>query len=163
MTKSGQPNVLLITADQWRGDCLSAMGHPVLRTPNIDRLAGEGVLFARHYAGSAPCSPGRACLYTGLYLMNHRVCINGTPLDRRHDNLALAARRAGYEPTLFGYTDAAADPRDYDAGDPLTNKFVDSRYIYLPGGPFSGWRNWGDRIGSYVRESLKLGMIPQFV
>lgn len=53
--------------------------------------------------------------------------------------------------------------RDYDAGDPLTNKFVDSRYIYLPGGPFNGWRNWGDRIGSYVRESLKLGMIPQFV
>lgn len=53
--------------------------------------------------------------------------------------------------------------RDYDSGDPLTNKFVDSRYIYLPGGPFFGWRNWGDRVGSYVRESLKLGMIPQFV
>ncbi|WP_299616587.1 alkaline phosphatase family protein [Pelagibius sp.] len=123
MTKSGRPNVLLITADQWRGDCLSAMGHPVLRTPNIDRLVGEGVLFARHYAGSAPCSPGRACLYTGLYLMNHRVCINGTPLDRRHDTIALAARRAGYEPTLFGYTDAAADPRDYDAGDPALTTY----------------------------------------
>jgi hypothetical protein len=53
--------------------------------------------------------------------------------------------------------------QDYDSGDPLTNKFVDSRYIYLPGGPFNGWRNWGDRVGSYIRESLKLGMIPQFV
>jgi len=53
--------------------------------------------------------------------------------------------------------------QDYDSGDSLTNKFVDSRYIYLPGGPFTGWRNWGDRVGSYIRESLKLGTIPQFV
>lgn len=53
--------------------------------------------------------------------------------------------------------------RDYGSGDPQTNKFVDSRYIYLNGGPINGWRNWGDRVGSYIRESLKLGMIPQFV
>ncbi|TWT29280.1 cellulose binding domain-containing protein [Blastopirellula retiformator] len=53
--------------------------------------------------------------------------------------------------------------QDYDSGDPLTNKYVDSRYIYLPGGPFNGWRNWGDRVGSYIRESMKLGMVPQFV
>jgi arylsulfatase A-like enzyme len=114
----GRPNILLVTADQWRGDCLSAMGHPQVRTPHIDRLAGEGVLFRRHYAGAAPCSPARATLYTGLYQMNHRVCRNGSPLDARFDNLALAARRAGYDPTLFGYTDTAPDPRGMDPGDP---------------------------------------------
>jgi arylsulfatase A-like enzyme len=113
-----KPNVLLITADQWRGDCLSAVGHFCVRTPNVDALAKEGVLFRRHYAGAAPCSPARATLYTGLYQMNHRVCRNGSPLDRRFDNLALAARRAGYDPTLFGYTDTAPDPRDLDANDP---------------------------------------------
>lgn len=112
------PNVLLITADQWRGDCLSAAGHPCVKTPNIDALAREGVLFRRHYAGAAPCSPARATLYTGLYQMNHRVCRNGSPLDARFDNLALAARRAGYDPTLFGYTDTAPDPRGMDARDP---------------------------------------------
>ncbi|MEC7501484.1 MAG: glycosyl hydrolase family 18 protein [Planctomycetota bacterium] len=53
--------------------------------------------------------------------------------------------------------------QDFDGTDPATNKFVDSRYIYLNGGPVNGWRTWGDRVGSYVRESLKLGMIPQFV
>ena len=52
---------------------------------------------------------------------------------------------------------------DFDNGDPLTGKYVDSRYIYLNGGPVNGWRTWGDRVGSYLRESLKLGMIPQFV
>lgn len=111
-------NVLLITADQWRADCLSAASHPVLKTPHIDQLASEGVLFSRHYAQAAPCAPARACLYTGLYQMNNRVCRNGTPLDRRHDNIALAARRAAYVPTLFGYTDVGADPRAHHPDDP---------------------------------------------
>jgi arylsulfatase A-like enzyme len=113
-----RPNVLLISADQWRGDCLSAVGHDCVRTPNVDALAREGVLFRRHFAGAAPCSPARATLYTGLYQMNHRVCRNGSPLDARFDNLALAARRAGYDPTLFGYTDTAPDPRGRDLHDP---------------------------------------------
>ncbi|KAA1175403.1 alkaline phosphatase family protein [Rhizobium tropici] len=113
-----RPNVLLISADQWRGDCLSAVGHECVRTPNVDALAREGVLFRRHYAGAAPCSPARATLYTGLYQMNHRVCRNGSPLDARFDNVALAARRAGYDPTLFGYTDTAPDPRGHDPHDP---------------------------------------------
>ena len=113
-----KPHILLITADQWRGDCLSALGHACVRTPHIDALAAEGVLFARHYAGAAPCSPARASLYTGLYQMNHRVCRNGSPLDDRFDNIARMARRAGYDPTLFGYTDVSLDPRRLPPGDP---------------------------------------------
>ena len=89
-------NVLFITADQWRGDCLSALGHPCLRTPHLDRLAESGVLFTRHFSQATPCSPGRASLYTGLYLHNHRVVVNGTPLEARHTNVALEARKLGY-------------------------------------------------------------------
>lgn len=106
-----RPNILLVTADQWRADCLGIAGHPVVKTPNIDRLAACGTWFAQHYAQCSPCGPSRASLYTGLYQMNHRVVRNGTPLDRRHDTIALAMRRLGYRPTLFGYTDQAADPR----------------------------------------------------
>src|SRR6266700_1072324 len=112
------PNVLFVTADQWRGDSLSCAGHPVVRTPNLDRLAASGARFARHFAQAAPCGPSRASLYTGMYLMNHRSVLNGTPLDARHDNVALMARRLGYEPALFGYTDTSIDPRTVAAGDP---------------------------------------------
>ena len=105
-------NILLITLDQFRGDCLSVAGHPIVRTPNLDRLARDGVRLARHYSQGAPCGPGRASLYTGMYQMNHRVVVNGTPLDARFDNIAHAARRAGYAPTLFGYTDQTVDPRE---------------------------------------------------
>jgi arylsulfatase A-like enzyme len=118
-----KPNVLLITCDEWRGDSLSAAGHPVVRTPNADALAADGVLFARHYAGAAPCSPARACLYTGLYQMNNRVCLNGSPLDRRHGNIALAARALGYDPTLFGHTDISPDPRHLSPADPLLRSY----------------------------------------
>jgi arylsulfatase A-like enzyme len=112
------PNVLFITADQFRGDCLGAAGHPVVRTPALDALAAGGVSFRRHFANAVPCAPSRASLYTGMYLMNHRGATNGTPLDARHDNVALMARRLGYQPALFGYTDTGIDPRTCEADDP---------------------------------------------
>ncbi|HVX22728.1 MAG TPA: sulfatase-like hydrolase/transferase [Acidimicrobiales bacterium] len=111
-------NVLFVTVDQWRGDCLSAVGHPLLRTPALDRLAASGTAFANHWANAAPCGPSRACLYTGTYLHRNRAVHNGTPLDARFTNLALLARQAGYRPALFGYTDTSVDPRTVDAGDP---------------------------------------------
>lgn len=154
-----KPNILLITADQWRGDCLSAIGHPTVRTPNVDALANEGVLFRRHYAGTAPCSPARATLYTGLYQANHRVCQNGSPLDTRFDNIALAARRAGYDPTLFGYTDVSPDPRAVDPHDPVLTSYEG----VLPGFTVGQillehekhWLSWlrsKGRIGAFTRD-----------
>ncbi len=111
MTTASRPNVLFITLDQFRADCLSCAGHPLVRTPNLDALAAAGVRLTRHYSQAAPCAPGRAALYTGTYQMNNRVVANGTPLDERFDNVARAARRAGYAPALFGYTDQGVDPR----------------------------------------------------
>jgi arylsulfatase A-like enzyme len=116
--KPDRPNILFITADQWRGDAWGGAGHPVVKTPHLDRLAARGTAFLRHYTQAAPCSPARAALYTGLYQMTNRVVRNGTPLDRRHDTLALALRRHGYDPTLFGYTDQAIDPRTTAGDDP---------------------------------------------
>ncbi len=116
-------NVLFITLDQWRGDCLSAAGHPVLQTPVFDRLATEGTIFLNHFAQASPCGPSRASLYTGMYLQNHRSGRNGVPLDARHSNVALEARRAGYEPVLFGYTDTTADPRGRDPNDPALDNY----------------------------------------
>ncbi len=111
MSGVGGLNVLFITLDQFRGDSLSCIGHPLVRTPYLDDLARHGTHFTRHYTQSTPCAPGRAGLYTGMYQMNHRVVANGTPLDERFDNVALLARRAGYQPVLFGYTDQSIDPR----------------------------------------------------
>ena len=115
--------VLFVTLDQWRGTALSAHGHPCARTPNLDRLAQEGVSFRNHFGQASPCGPARASLLTGLYAMNHRSVRNGTPLDGRFTNLALEARRLGYAPTLFGYTDTTPDPRTRVEGDPARETY----------------------------------------
>jgi arylsulfatase A-like enzyme len=151
-----RPNVLLITADQWRGDCLGVAGHAVVRTPNVDGLAARGTYFARHFAQAAPCGPSRASLYTGLYQMNHRVVRNGTPLDRRHDTIALAMDRLGYRPVLFGFTDQAVDPRTVPADSPWLRTYEGilpgfEVAVRIPENP-EPWLAWLERRG-YARPA----------
>ena len=124
-------NILLIVVDQWRGDSLGVLGHPAARTPNLDRLAAEGVLFRNHFTQGVPCAPGRASLLTGLYVANHRVVTNGVPLDKRHTNLAIEARRGGYDPLMIGYTTSTPDPRGLDPAD---------RRFRVIGDMMDGWR-----------------------
>jgi arylsulfatase len=62
----GQPHILLLMAVQFRGDCLGAEGHPAVRTPNLDRIAAEGVRFRCAYSSVPACTPARAGLLTGL-------------------------------------------------------------------------------------------------
>lgn len=70
-TMPDRPNVVLILVDQWRGDCLSVCGHPVVYTPYIDQMALEGFRFSRAYSATPTCVPARAALYTGLTQRGH--------------------------------------------------------------------------------------------
>src|SRR5258707_9132177 len=152
--KSSRPSVLLITLDQWRADCLSAVGHPCLKTPHLDRLAAEGVLFHRHYTPASPCGPARASLLTGLYAHNHRSVRNGIPLDDRHTNLARETRKAGYDPILFGYTDTSVDPRLYPPGDPA----LDTYEGVLPG--FTPGMVLSMELGPWLADLARKGYPP---
>lgn len=160
-------NILLISLDQLRGDCLSAAGHPIVKTPHLDRLAAEGLRLARHYSQAAPCSPGRASLYTGLYQMNHRVVGNGTPLDARFDHIAKAARRAGYAPTLFGYTDQSLDPRVADGpDDPRLQTFEEvlpgfEVGLHLPSGDLAPWLAWLGGLGHDVPDRSEAALVGE--
>lgn len=138
--------VLFISADQWRGECLSVLGHPCVRTPNLDRLAARGVLFRNHYAQCSPCGPSRTSMLTSLYLFNHRSGRNGTPLDARHTNLAIEVRKAGFDPTLFGYTDTSVDPRQYDRDDPILTTYEG----VMPG--FTVGLQLDDRMAAWIAD-----------
>ncbi|MFC7626023.1 sulfatase-like hydrolase/transferase, partial [Microlunatus sp. GCM10028923] len=63
--KLDRPNVMLICVDQMRGDALSAAGHPVVKTPHLDEIAGQGTRFARNYSATPTCVPARVALFTG--------------------------------------------------------------------------------------------------
>ena len=61
-----RPNVLLITVDQMRGDCLGVLGHPVVETPHLDTMAHRGVMFTNAYSAVPTCIASRAAIMTGL-------------------------------------------------------------------------------------------------
>src|SRR5919107_2555152 len=62
-----RPNVVFILTDDQRWDCLGCAGHPFLKTPNMDRLANEGVRFANAFVTNSLCSPSRASFLSGVY------------------------------------------------------------------------------------------------
>lgn len=152
-------NILFITADQWRGECLSALGHEMVKTPNLDALAADGVMFKRHYANAVPCGPSRASLHTGMYLQNHRSGTNGTPLDARHTNWAKEAAKLGYDPVLFGYTDTSQDPREEDPESPWLMTYEGPlpgiRPVCMMGTWPTPWTDWLAANGYEVPKDIR--------
>jgi arylsulfatase A-like enzyme len=147
-----QPNILLICADQWRFDCISALGHKNVKTPNIDALMGDAVTFTSHFTQCTPCGPSRTSLLTGMYLMNHRSGRNGTPFSARHTNLALEARKLGYEPVLFGYTDTTPDPTCLHPNDPALTAYDEG---IMPG--FKPALHLPEDMEAWVAHLISLG------
>jgi arylsulfatase A-like enzyme len=73
-------NIIWIMCDQLRHDYLGCTGHPTLKTPNIDAMAGRGVRFTNAYVQSPICGPSRMSFYTGRYMRSHGSHWNGWPL-----------------------------------------------------------------------------------
>lgn len=95
-------NVLLLHTDQQRADTLGCYGNACAQTPNLDKLAREGVTFRHHYTSNPVCMPSRASLFTGRCLPAHGVIDNGIPLDPRVDTLPAAFARAGFDTFAAG-------------------------------------------------------------
>ena len=97
-----RPSYILFITDQQRYDHLGCNGHPVLKTPNIDAIADEGVTYDRFYVASPVCMPSRASLMTCRMPSSHGVRSLGIPLS--HDNVTFVElmRAAGYDTALIG-------------------------------------------------------------
>jgi len=95
------PNVMLIMTDQQRADALSCMGNPIVRTPNIDRLATEGVVFERAFANCPVCMASRGAIHTGRYPRSIGMPSMGI-LPPDEITIAETLKRAGYRTGMFG-------------------------------------------------------------
>lgn len=78
---TSQPNILLLYADDQRNHTLGCAGHPIVKTPNIDRLAGQGVRFENAFVSTSTCWVGRACLFTSTYERKHLYKVTPGPLN----------------------------------------------------------------------------------
>lgn len=97
-----RPNILIIYPDQMRADAMGCAGNPVIKTPNIDRLANEGAHFLNAYTSFPICSPFRASLLTGKYAQGHGMVQNHFPLRGDQGFLAELLRDAGYRTGYIG-------------------------------------------------------------
>ena len=92
-----KPNILLLMADQWRGDTLGAAGNKIVKTPHLDQLARDGALFNAAYSSTPSCTPARAALLTGLSPWHHGQLGYGAINEHYRFELPQALRDAGYQ------------------------------------------------------------------
>ena len=101
-TVSSRPNLLYIHTDQHNPFVTGCYGHPLVQTPNLDRLAAEGALFEHVYCNSPICVPSRMSMLTGQHPYQNDVWTNNHALDSSIPTLAHAMGAAGYHPILIG-------------------------------------------------------------
>lgn len=101
-SETQRPNILLLMADQFRGDCLGCDGNKVIKTPNLDRIAREGAHFVHGYSSTPTCTPARACLLTGLSPWHHGMIGYGRVADEYPFELPRAMNDAGYYTYVIG-------------------------------------------------------------
>jgi arylsulfatase len=97
-----RPHVLLLMADQFRADCVGADGNRSIQTPNLDRLAVEGVRFHSAYSSTPTCTPARAALLTGCSPWRHGMLGHGEVAERYPAELPRLFNDAGYHTAVVG-------------------------------------------------------------
>src|SRR5262245_61394042 len=108
-----KPNLVVMMTDDQRYDFLSCTGHSFLKTPNMDRIAADGVRFTNMFVTNALCAPSRATLMTGQYSHSNGVRDNlGSRLDPAAPWLPDELRRAGYEVAFIGKSHVPGHFRD---------------------------------------------------
>lgn len=115
--ESKQPNIIFFLSDQQRWDTVGAYGQELPLTPNLDRMAAEGVLFKNAYTCQPVCGPARACLQTGRYASEVGCHTNNTVLPVGAPTLAGNLSEGGYEVGYIGKWHLASDGRGGGPGD----------------------------------------------
>ena len=123
-----QPNILFIYVDDLGFGDLGSYGHPIIKTPNLDKLASEGMRFTNYYAPSALCSPSRAAVLTGRtpYRTGIKSWIpENTNIFLRENETTLAEllKSQGYETALIGKWHLNSDLGNEEEAQPLDHGF----------------------------------------
>ncbi len=130
-----RPNILFIFTDDQPQICMGCMGNRHIRTPNIDRLAAQGVLFTNAFVTTAICCSNRACILTGQHMRRHgiedfQVPLSAEAFDRTYPMLL---KKAGYRTGYLGKF-AVGWPRP------------EVRHLSLPGEKFDFWYGFPQMI-----------------
>ncbi len=112
---SDPPNILFIFSDDHACQAISAYGSRINQTPNIDRIAREGVLFENSFCSNAICAPSRAVVLTGTFNhINGKIDNRADPFDTSQATFNKALQAGGYETAIIGKWHLRNDPEGFD-------------------------------------------------
>jgi uncharacterized sulfatase len=129
--KKKRPNIVFIMTDDHAAQAISAYGHPVSKlapTPNIDRIAKNGVKFNNNFCTNSICGPSRAVILTGKHSHLNGFRMNGETFDGSQPTLPKYLKEAGYQTALFGKWHLHGSPQGFDDW----NILVDQGNYYNP-------------------------------
>jgi len=155
-----RPNILLINTDQQRWDALGANGNPEIYTPNLDRLAAEGINLDRFFVQNAVCMPSRVSMLTGQYPATLGILRNGVPVPPDTVVLPRMLRNYGYVSANIGKLHFLPHAnRDHRETHP--DYGFDHLEISDEPGPYAdAYRAWVQRKAPDQMDLISLGLPP---
>ncbi len=156
---STRPNILLLMTDQQRFDSLGCYGVPYANTPNLDRLASQGVVFERCYVNNPICTPSRASMMTGKHLPEHGVYRLYDHLPAEEVLFTERLRQLGYTTALFGKLHVSSTKTE-----PYERHPHDGFDVYEPcnegclqmDAPYQAYARWLEERDSAFYQKLKV-------
>ena len=112
--KETPPNIIFIMSDDHAFQAVSAYGHNLNNTPNIDRLAKEGAIFNKGFVTNSICAPSRAVMLTGKHSFVNGKVDNVQPFNWDQSNFAKDLQNSGYETALIGKIHLKGAPQGFD-------------------------------------------------
>ncbi len=145
LAEEARPNILFVYTDDHAYQAISAYGSKINQTPNIDRLAGEGMLFRECYVTNSICGPMRAVIQTGKYSHLNGFLVNGNRFDGNQQTFPKLLQEAGYQTAVIGkwHLGTHMAPQGYDYSEVLMGQ-----------GPYYNPRMLRDENGDGQRERI---------
>lgn len=112
--KQTRPNILFIMSDDHAYQAISAYGHGLNQTPNIDRIARQGAIFKRAFVTNSICAPSRAVMLTGKFSHQNGKVDNVLPFDWNQQNFAKILQQNGYQTALIGKIHLEGAPQGFN-------------------------------------------------
>ena len=109
-----RPNIIFIMTDDHASHALSCYGSRINKTPNLDRLAEEGMLFENCFCTNSICAPSRAVILTGKYSHMNGLIDNGVSFDGTQQTYPKLLQKAGYETAIIGKWHLKSSPTGFD-------------------------------------------------
>ncbi|NIA06435.1 MAG: sulfatase-like hydrolase/transferase [Actinobacteria bacterium] len=145
MPPKNKPNILIIYTDEHRFDCLGAYGNTEVKTPNIDALAQNGVVYTNSFCPYPVCTPSRYSMLSGLYVHQHRGWTNTSTLSPRIDTFPRILGQSGYRTKAVGKMH-------------FTPTYLDVGFEEMILAEQCGDGRWDD---DYHRQLMELGLVDR--